>query len=155
MKLPALILVAVSAILAVAPASAQERVNPPAKEQPEASAQKIKELQKERIATLKEQLDLLNELARSPRAQRESNGEALETTLLLLQAELEITEKGADRIALYQKAIDRLKQFEKMAKADVAAGRNSELPLLRIKARRLDVEIQLEKAKVKEAKEGK
>ena len=50
MKMPLLILVAVAALLPVASASPNDGVNPPAKEQVEASAQKIKELKKERIA---------------------------------------------------------------------------------------------------------
>jgi septum formation topological specificity factor MinE len=140
MKVPALILITALAILPVAPATAQERANPPTKEQADASSQKIKELRKERITILKKQVEILNELVRLPRARGDSFGEAFEATLLLVQAELDVTERGADRTALYKQASDRLKRYEDVAKADVAAGRNTEAAVLRIKARRLEIE---------------
>jgi len=52
MRIPALILTVMVAILLMAPASPQARVNLSGKDQTEESAKKVKELPKERIATL-------------------------------------------------------------------------------------------------------
>jgi hypothetical protein len=119
--------------------------------------EKIKELQKERIDILKKQVDVLTKLVFLPgrAGQLDHFGEALEATQRLLRAELEVTEKVADRLALYKKAIARLKEYEKVAQAMVTTGRITEATGLRIKARRLEVEIELEREKVREAKERK
>jgi outer membrane protein TolC len=152
MRVSALLLTVAAATVLAAPAHARDRVNLPLKEPAEESAKKIKELQKERIATLKELVDVLTKLAQNGRVEI---GEALEARLLLLNAELGAAEKGADCIALYKKAIDALKEYEELADARVKAGRGTVATGLNIKARRLEVEIQLEKAKAKEAKENK
>lgn len=146
MKMPALILVAVIVILAAAPANAQDVVNPPAKEQIEASAKKIKDLQKERIVALERRVEQLNALAQ--RAQAEP-GEVMEATLLLFQARLDAAEKRADRIALYKNLVDLLKQYEELAIQRAQAARGTEAAFLKIRARRLEAEIHLEQAKVK------
>ena len=80
--------------------------------------------------------------------------ELIEVRLLLLQAELNHAEKGADRISLYKKAIDSMKQYEKLGDTKVQGGRMTPATALKIKAKRLEVEIQLEQAKEKEAKDG-
>jgi hypothetical protein len=129
-------------------ASAQEK---PVKEQIEASAKKVKELQKERIATLMELVDQTAALFRIAKA---SYPEVLEAQMLLLKAELETAEKESERIALYQKTVDALKVSEAVAIAQVEAGRGNHAAVLRIKARRLEVEILLEQAKMKLAKES-
>jgi outer membrane protein TolC len=138
-----------SATLVMTPA--QDKVNP-SKEQIEESVKKVKELQKERIDTLKELTEQITKLAQSGRVEF---GEVLEARMLLLKAELDAAEKESDRIALYQKTIDTLKEYEERANAQVKAGRGTAAVGLKIKARRLEVEIQLEQAKVKHAKENK
>ena len=75
------------------------------------------------------------------------HGEASEARLLLLQAELDATEKPTDRIALYKGAIDSLKKYEEWAKGMVRSGQATETAVLKIQARRLEVEIRLERAK--------
>ncbi len=153
MKMPALILVAVTALLPASPASPQAvAADPPAKDQAEASAQKVKDLQKERIATLQELVDVLTKLAQASRVEV---GEATQARVLLLRAELDAAEKGADRVALYEKAVDSLRKYEELARAQVAAGRATEAAVLKVKARRLEAEIELEQAKAKDAKDRK
>jgi outer membrane protein TolC len=151
MKMPALILVVAATLLSAGPASSQDGVNPPAKEQIKASEQKIKELQKERLAALKKTVDIFTKLIRAGRDDFEDSSE---TRLLLLQAELGAVENEADQIALYKKAIDSLKEYEASANNQVNTGRSSATTVLRIKARRLELEIQLGQAKAKRAKPG-
>jgi hypothetical protein len=150
MTIPALILVAVAGVLS-SHASPRDGVNPPTKEDSGASAQKIRELQKERLATRKELVDTLTILVRAKLNYYE---EALEARLLLLQAEQETAEKQADRILLYEKAIESLKQYEEWAKGQVQAGKRTEATVRKTKAVRLKVEIQLEQAKRKEVQKA-
>lgn len=152
MKRSALILVATAVFLPVAPASPQGGVNSPVKAPAEASAQKIKDLQKERITTLRE---LVDQAFAGFRSAQVSYEEVLEAQLHLLNAELDAAEKESERIALYQKSVDVMKKSEEVANARAQTGRGSHTAVLKIKARRLEFEIRLEQAKVKEAKEGK
>lgn len=144
MKMPTLIVMA--AALLMAAASPPEKGGSPRKDQQEASARKVKELQKERIATLEKLVDQLTKLARAGRVEF---AEAMEARRRLLQAELDAAEKGADRISLYKKALDSLAKYEQLANVRWQAGRATETTVLKIKARRLEVEIQLERAKAK------
>jgi hypothetical protein len=59
MRIRTLILTGIAATLLMAPASPHERVNLSPKERIEESAKKIKELQKERIAALKEMAEII------------------------------------------------------------------------------------------------
>lgn len=145
MKMAATFLTAVAAILSVAPASPQDGVNPRAKEQIEASAQRIKDLQKERIAVLERVVEQLNALAQ--RAQAEP-GEVMEATLLLFQARLDAAEKMADRVTLYKNLANLLKQYEEAAHQRAQAARGTEAALLKIRAKRLEAEIHLEQAQL-------
>jgi hypothetical protein len=79
----------------------------------------------------------------------------LDARILLLKAELEAAEKGSDRILLHTKIIETLKRYEEVAKARREAGRGTAADVLKIKERRLVVEILLEQEKMKEAKEKK
>jgi outer membrane protein TolC len=118
----------------------------------EESAKKIKDLRKERIAVLKELVDHCEDRYKSGMA---SSEELLEATVLLFRAELETAEKGADRVSLFRKMIDTMNQFEQVAKAQQAAGKVTAGDVLKIKARRLELEILLEQEKMKEIKEKK
>lgn len=116
------------------------------------SAKKVKELRLERIAVLKkmnEQLATLYKHARVPA------DETLEAAQLLAEAELEIAETDKERVELYTKLIDVLKQGESIAEAQRQAGRGVEASVLKWKAKRLAAEIQLEQAKLKVANAGK
>jgi len=118
----------------------------------EESTKKVKELQKERIAALKAAAEISQKLAQ---AFRLDISEAMENRMTLLKAELEAAETESDRIALYKKALEDLKACEQLAKDQFAAARATELPLHKVKARRLEIEIALEQAKIKQAKEKK
>jgi outer membrane protein TolC len=149
MNMPALILTITAAALSAASANPQDKVNPPARERVETSAEKIKELQKERIAALEDLAVLLTKLFQSGKA---SYQEVLEAQSQLLKARLDAAEKDSERIALYQRCVEVLKASEELAKAQMQAARGSMAAVLAIKARRLEIEIQLERAKAKEAK---
>ncbi len=152
MRIATLILTVIAALLLMAPASPQDRVNPSRKERIEGSAKKVKELQKERIATLKEMADLITDQFRNGRVPFE---EVLEARLLVFKAELDAAEKESDRITLYKNIVDELKKFETVADQRVKAAQGSQSTFLKVKARRLEAEINLERAKAKEAKETK
>jgi hypothetical protein len=173
MRMLALILIVMAATLPMTPASPQDRVNPLRKEQieelppppglPPLKKQKeeppkeeppktIKELQKERIATLKKAVEFITDLYENKRAPYE---EVTEARLLLLKAQLDAAEKGSDRITLYKKIVDVMKEEEEVAESRFNGARTSPYPVLKAKARRLEAEIDLQRAKAKEAKEAK
>ena len=152
MRKPALILAVMAATLLMAPASPQDKVNPPRKDKTEESAKKIKELQRERIATLKEMVDAISTMREQQLA---SYQDVAETKLLLLNAELEATEKGSSRITLYKSIVDVLKEGEKFAEDAVRTAGGTQVRILQVKARRLEAEINLERAKAKEAQGAK
>jgi hypothetical protein len=157
MRMLALILTVLAATMLIAPASQQDKVNPSRKDQKEASAKKVKELQKERIATLKEMADAITELYRSGHVGT-SYGEVLEARLLVFKAELDAAEKQSDRITLYKNIVDLLKKYEDFAKTRVRSPRSVQDTMssfLKVKAMRLEAEINLEREKAKEAKEAK
>jgi hypothetical protein len=163
MRTHARILTVMAAALLMAPDTQQQKANPPleelpqpdrpplVKEQKEEPAKTVKELQKERIATLKEMAEQISEQFKNPRF-RVSFDELLEARLLLLKAELDAAEKESDRINLYKNAIAVLKEYEEWADTRVKLARGTVASVLKIKARRLEAEIDLARAKAKEAK---
>jgi membrane fusion protein, multidrug efflux system len=146
MRMLALILTVVAATLLTAPASPQDRVNPSRKEQLQQAAKKVKELQKERIATLKAMADVNTRLFQSGKASFE---EALEAMVLVFEAELDAAEKETERIKLYKNLVDVLKGYEEVARQRVQTARGTEAAVLKARARRLEAEIHLEQAKAK------
>jgi membrane fusion protein (multidrug efflux system) len=146
MRMPALILTVVAAALLVVPASPQDRVNASRKEQTQESAKKVRELKKERLATLKEMANVVTNLVQNGRA---SPDEAYEARLLVLKAELDAAEKQSDRITLYKNFVDVMKRIEEVAHGRYVNARGTHAAFLKIKARRLEAEIHLEQAKVK------
>lgn len=144
-----------NALMALAEVTTERAVSaraPLAAAGPPASADKVKDLQKERIATLKALAEVTTKLAVNGRAPLE---EALEARLLLLEAEADAAEKEADRITLYTGCVDTLKEYEKLADARKQAALGTEATVLKIKARRLEVEIRLEQARSRENKDHK
>lgn len=137
----------VTLMAAVAPATPQEQGT-----RKDETSKKIKALQKERIATLKEVADHVNALFKSGHASFE---EAAEARLLVLNAELDDAEKQSDRIAINEKIVDVMKKYEEVADSMVKVGKEMRSSFLKTKARRLEAEIRLERAKLKEAKENK
>jgi hypothetical protein len=152
MRMPSLILTVLAAALLMAPAIPQDRVKPSPKERVEESAKKVKELQKERIATLKQMVDADIRL--------EGRGiipfdEVVEARLLLLNAELDAAEKESDRVTLYKNIVDELKKYETYAERRVKLAQVATVSVLKARARRLEAEINWERAKATEAQEAK
>jgi len=152
MRMPALILTVMAATLLMAPASLRAGVNLSRKDQAEESAKKVKELQKERIATLTEMVDATTRMFQNGKVSLE---EVCKARLLLLTAELDAAEKESDRITLYKNIVDELKKYEDFDAKMVEQARGSQVSVLKVRARRLEAEINLERAKAKEAKEAK
>jgi hypothetical protein len=144
--MPALILTVMAAALLITPASPQDGVNLSRKDQLEQSAKKVKELQKERIATLKKMADQLTLQYKAAQATVE---DAYEAKLLVLKAELDAAEKESDRITLYEQMVGVMKDYEKAADRIVKSGQAKETTFLKAKARRLEAEIKLEQATAK------
>ena len=152
MRVPALILTVMAATLLCAPASPRGGENPSREGPTEGPAKKVKELQKERIATLKEMAAQIATLYKSGRA---LGVDLYEARLLVLKAELDAAEKDSDRVTLCKKIVDVLKEYETWADEKVKSARETRAFVLKVKARRLEAEIHLEQAKAKEAKESK
>jgi hypothetical protein len=133
----------ITAVVLLKAANARQE---PSKNAVEVSAKKVKGLQTERIACLKSAADVSMRLAQKARIEL---SDALEDRMTLLAAELDAAETESERLSLYRKAVDSLSGLEEVAKARMEAARGTELNLHRIKARRLEVEIQLERAKIK------
>jgi hypothetical protein len=150
-RIPALILICIAATVFLSSAIPQDKVNPPSKEV-EASTKKVGELQKERIATLTGLVDIAFRLALTGRLEL---SDLLEERLTLLKAEVDFADKESDRIVLYEKALESLKEYQALAKARKENAMGTELPILKIKATSLEIEILLEQAKIKVAKESK
>lgn len=151
MKTLTLALVALSCVL-LATAGRAEDPAPLRGQQLEDSAQKIKRLQQERLTALKDVAELTGHLARQGRASLE---EACEARLAAFQAELELTERPADRLTLCQNVVGVLQQYEDLARAQKASARGTEANVLKVKARRLEAEIRLEQAKAELGEAGK
>jgi hypothetical protein len=105
---------------------------------------RVRALQKERIATLDDIATSSMALAKKGRGEF---GEALDARMALLRAELEIAEQEADRVSLYKKALESMKELEQLAVARKAAAQGTELDVLKAKANRLEIEIALSRSK--------
>ncbi|HEX4130244.1 MAG TPA: hypothetical protein VHZ24_09385 [Pirellulales bacterium] len=151
MKMFALILTVIAATLPLDVARAQNAVNPSRQQQIEDCAKKCKELQEQRIDVLETLVNINTVLFQSARVQFD---EVYEAQSLLLEAKLDVAEKESDRIALYGKMVELLKQYEQWAEARAQRAEETQVPVLKIKARRLEAEIRLEQAKAKEAKKN-
>jgi hypothetical protein len=68
---------------------------------------------------------------------------------------LDAAEKESERVTLYERIVEVLNQSEKVANARAQTGGGSQAAALKIKARRLEAEVELERAKVREVKGGK
>lgn len=146
MKMLTLILAITAAVLPAVATRAQDTVHAQFHAE-NVSNGAVKELQKKRIAILKDVADGSLKLAQSSRIELEV---ALEDRMSLLKAESEAAATEPERIAVYRQALDALSAYEKLARAQKEAARGSELTVLRINARRLEVESRMETMKVKE-----
>jgi len=74
--------------------------------------------------------------------------EALQDRLALLKAELDAAGKEPERAAIRKQALESLKALEELAARRMESGRGTKLDVLRVKAQRLEVEMQWEQEKV-------
>ncbi len=146
MRMPSPVPAVLLAALLIAPAVSR------GDDKAEDAGTKIKELQKERLATLKELAEQMDTLFKHARVSFE---ETYEARVLLLEAELEIAAREPERIMLYKNFIDVLKGYEALAAERYRAARGTQAAVLKVKARRLAAEIELEREKMKEAREKK
>jgi hypothetical protein len=145
MKATALIVMLTVTALVVSAANSQEAP----KDQQEASARKIRELQKERIAALEGMTDGATRLAKRG---SHSIEEACDAWTLLVRAQVDAAEVDLDRIKFYERYVEAMQEFEEMARARKEAARGTEVAVLKAKACRLEAEIALEQLKAKGAK---
>lgn len=144
MRISALILVAVIGTLLLFSAHAEEKND--------AAADRIQDLQRERISALKTMAEMqirLFEIGKS------SAGDVAEARVLVCEAELQVAANRSERIAALKKLVAVLKECENLAQARMAAAQDPESVVLQAKARRLDAEIRLERALAHPAEEAK
>ena len=67
--------------------------------------------------------------------------------LRLQEAELSLAEDAAGRVAVLQKTVDIVREFEAVYQSTVNSGERSQLELQRVRYERLTIEIELLKAK--------
>lgn len=139
MRIYALILSVVAGTFLLAPARAQDGGSKPGKQE---ASSKVKELQQERIATLKTMTEMVSALHKIGKA---SPDELLEAKVLVCEAELDAAEKESDRITVLKSLVEALKDLEEIAKSRKRAAEGTEAAVLKAKARRLEAEIRLER----------
>lgn len=115
----------------------------------EAATLKVKQLQDEYLATLRDLAKTTDVLYRHARAEAAA---AYEARQLLLAAEVDRAENDAERIKLYENFTDAMKEYEEIATARKQAAKGTETDILKAKAVRLEAEIALENLKSKAAK---
>jgi hypothetical protein len=101
--------------------TAQDKA-PPAEKQPASKdAEKLQTLLKERRDEAQKVVDLLLVIVKNKLAQPDVM--LLEASRILLLAELDLTDKPKDRIALHEKYVERAKEVEDVAKLQSAVGK--------------------------------
>ncbi len=150
MRLAALALTCLFMVILFAPTSSQVGADTPGQNRPAEPDGKIKQLQQERIATLKQAAEIADKLYKNARITPQ---EVCEAQLLVLRAELEAAGNDADRVAICQKSVDLLKNYEQIAAAAVPNARGTQVSALTVKASRLEAEILLEQTKARAAGE--
>jgi membrane fusion protein (multidrug efflux system) len=144
MQIFALILAVTAATFLLAPASAQDGENRSIKHVTQQSADKIKELQKERIATLEAMADIETRLHQVNKASMES---MLEARISVCEAKLSAAENESDRITILKDLVELFKKHEELAKARGQFAKGTEASVLKVHAMRLEAEIRLEQAR--------
>ncbi len=111
-----------AAMLLASSLFSQERAAPASNDSTAESVKKLKELRKERIATLEKRVDQLATLFQHTRAQYE---DVLEAQQLLIEAKLEAAETDEERVGLHDRLVAVLKALETNAEAQAQARKNS------------------------------
>jgi RNA polymerase sigma factor (sigma-70 family) len=126
---------------------------PPAEQQTGASS-RVRELQKQRLAVLRELADIMKV---RQRAGNVTAADVLTAERDVITAELELCATDKERVEVLERAVALEKQLEDLLAQQfrMGAGTVSPADILRVKAQRLRVEIDLEKAKARLAAPGK
>ena len=107
---------------------------------------KVKELQKERLATLKTLSDLTVKDYKSGRVSFDRVHQAMRA---VLDAELEMCESDKERVTILEEAVKLAKEYETIAEAQYKTGKVTQSDVLMAKVNRLDTEIALERVNAK------
>lgn len=118
---------------------------PVGKESAPPSSDRLRQLQKERVAALKEQLQGLYERVKIG---KEPLIDFIEAIRELGDAEFELAETREQRLAAYEGMANRLREGEEETEQLQRAGLQTKQGVAQIKAARLKAEIQLEKFKL-------
>jgi hypothetical protein len=144
MGIRGLIVAVAAGILFIASAGARDGESTPSQTNIQKSNDKIKQLQKERVATLKMAVDVETHLFQIGKSSQEA---VLEAKVLVCEAELDAAEKKSDRITALKSLVDVLKEYEELAKVRTNIAEGTEVGVLKARARRLEGEIRLEQAR--------
>jgi outer membrane protein TolC len=118
---------------------------PVGKEAPAPTSDKLRQLQKERVATLKEQLQGLYERVKIG---KEPLIDFIEAIRELADAEFDLAETREQRLTAVEGMVNRLREGEQETEQLQRAGLQTKQGVAQIKAARLKAEIQLEKLKL-------
>ncbi|MBA4066904.1 MAG: hypothetical protein C0501_25000 [Isosphaera sp.] len=110
---------------------------------------KIKELQKERLALLRQ---IADQVVAANKGGQVPLATVLEAQREVIAAELELCGTNKERIAVLEKKVELAREIEKTTARGVEARTVSGTDLLKAQASRLDAEIELEKVKAAPAK---
>src|SRR5262249_10353524 len=111
---------------------------------------KIKDLQKERLATVHDMARIVEERLRGGQA---SLDDLREVGRVVLEAELDACGSDQERVDIFEKRLARAKDHEKMADQLAKAGQMRPSSALLVKADRLKAEVDLARAKAKLARQ--
>lgn len=160
MKTPGVIAIVVGTILLIGSAKSQDEAGPNVDkplvekthdESPQADAvTRIKELQTRRVATLKKLANLVSEEFKRGLA---SPFVACDAQLQALEAQADAAESDAERIKYLEDCVNFAKEYEKLADALRTSARRNYTDIVRLQARRLEAEINLELARTGETHE--
>ncbi|MBV9125249.1 MAG: hypothetical protein JO112_17980 [Planctomycetes bacterium] len=136
------------ALMPFSPIRAQNQspATPPKNAGGQEDAARIKTMLKERRDILQE---IVNALHQQYLSGQVDEGRILLASRELFQAELDLCDSPAERVALYEKRVRTLKDYEKMSQERLKAGRISQADFLECKAQRLEGEIELERERIK------
>jgi outer membrane protein TolC len=110
--------------------------------------EKINELLKERLATVKKLAEVTQAAYQQGRA---TIAEVTQANARLLKAELELCQSDKERLVVRERALALAKEYEKVASQLYKSGQATQASVLAARANRLEAEIAYERAKAKMA----
>jgi RNA polymerase sigma factor (sigma-70 family) len=138
------------------PAPSQpEAKQPPAGAQPAQKSTndaKVRELLKERLATLKELVIFAEKAFQSGRG---SPDDVAQARIQVARTELELCDTNKERVAVHERIVAFAKEWETAVKVRYDAGQTPVNEVLKARVFRLDAEIDLERARAKIAEKAK